>query len=126
MKHKDNVASSIVWRMPHARKVEPQNQPFLSNTRTNNGTEGLRNPFLSYGPVNTLPRRRMTSHSNSTGCESRYFSTARYSWRNSRNEFSVRGLCEGYIKRLVIFGIVQFSSKRGEFQMRKIELILRQ
>jgi hypothetical protein len=46
--------------LPHARKVKPQNQPFLSNTRTNNGTAGLRNPFLGYGSVNTLPRRRMT------------------------------------------------------------------
>jgi hypothetical protein len=54
----------------HARKVERQNQPFLSNTRTNNGTVGLRNPFLGYGLVNTLPRRRITSHSNSTGWES--------------------------------------------------------
>jgi hypothetical protein len=27
--------------LPHARKVEPQNQPFLSNTRTNKGTAGL-------------------------------------------------------------------------------------
>jgi hypothetical protein len=65
--------------LPHARKVEPQNQTFLSNTRTNNGTVGLRNPFLGYGPVNTLPRRRMKSHSNSTGWESRDLSTARYS-----------------------------------------------
>jgi hypothetical protein len=40
--------------LPHARKVESQNQPFLSNTRTNNGTAGLRNPFLGYGSVNTL------------------------------------------------------------------------
>jgi hypothetical protein len=29
--------------LAHARKVEPPNQPFLSNTRTNNGTAGLRN-----------------------------------------------------------------------------------
>jgi hypothetical protein len=47
--------------LPHARKVKPQNRPFLSNTGTNNGTAGLRNPFLGYGSVNTLPRRRMTS-----------------------------------------------------------------
>jgi hypothetical protein len=53
-----------VTYLPHARKVEPQNQPFLSNTRTNNVTAGLRDPFLVYGSVNTLSRRRMTSHSN--------------------------------------------------------------
>jgi hypothetical protein len=57
--------------LPHARKVEPPNQPFLSSTRTSNGIAGLRNPFLGYGSVNTLPRRRMMSHSNSTGWESR-------------------------------------------------------
>jgi hypothetical protein len=57
--------------LPHVRKVGPQNQPFLSNTRTNNGTAGLRDPFLGYSSVNTLPRRRKTSHSNSTGWESR-------------------------------------------------------
>jgi hypothetical protein len=67
-----------VAHLPHARKVEPQNRPFLSNTRIINGTAGLRYPFLGYGPVNTLPRRRMTSHSNNTGWESRYLSTARY------------------------------------------------
>jgi hypothetical protein len=55
----------------HARKVEPQNQLFLSNTRTNNGRAGLRNPFLGYRSVNTLPRRRMKSHANSTVLESR-------------------------------------------------------
>jgi hypothetical protein len=55
--------------LSHARKVESQNQPFLSNTRTNNGTAGLRNLFVGYGSVNTLPRRRMTSHSNSTDWE---------------------------------------------------------
>jgi hypothetical protein len=27
---------NIVAYLSHARKVEPQNQPFLSNTRTNN------------------------------------------------------------------------------------------
>jgi hypothetical protein len=75
--------------LPHARKVEPQNQPFLSNTRTNNGTAGLLYPFLGYGSVNTLPRRRMMSHSISTSWESRDLSTARYSWRNNRTEFSV-------------------------------------
>jgi hypothetical protein len=61
----------IMAYLPHARKVELQNQPSLSNTRTNNGTAGLRNQFLGYGSVNALPRRRMTSHSNSTGWESR-------------------------------------------------------
>jgi hypothetical protein len=65
--------------LPHARNVEPQNQPFVSNIRTNNGTAGLRDPFLGYGSVNTLPRRRMMSHSNITGWESRDMSTARYS-----------------------------------------------
>jgi hypothetical protein len=40
--------------LPHARKVEPQNLPFLSNTRTNNGRAGLRSPFAGYGSVNTL------------------------------------------------------------------------
>jgi hypothetical protein len=98
----------IVAYLPHARNVEPQNQLFLSNTRTNNGTAGLRNPFLCYGPVNTLPRRRMTSNSNSTGWESRDLSTARYSWRNNRTEFSVRGRCEVYITR------VQYRSQSGE------------
>jgi hypothetical protein len=77
--------------LPHAIKVEPQKQPFLSNTRANNGTAGLRNPFLGYGPVNTLPRRRMTSHSNSTGWESHDLSMARFPWRNNRTELSVVG-----------------------------------
>jgi hypothetical protein len=86
--------------LPHVRKVEPQNQPFLSNTRTNNGTAGLRDPFLSYGLVNTLSRRRMTSHPNSTGLESRDLSTAQYLWRNNTTGFSVRGRCGGYITRL--------------------------
>jgi hypothetical protein len=67
---------NITAYLPHARKFEPQNQPFLSNTRTNIGRAGLRDPFLGYGLVNTLPRRRMTSHSNSTGWESRELSTA--------------------------------------------------
>jgi hypothetical protein len=69
---------NTVAYLPHARKVEPQNQPFLSNARTNNGATGLRDPFLGYSPVNTLPRRRMTSHSNNIDWESRDFSTARY------------------------------------------------
>jgi hypothetical protein len=56
--------------LPHAKKVKPQKQPFLSNTRTDNGTVGLRNLFLVYGLVNTLPCRHMTSHFNSTGWES--------------------------------------------------------
>jgi hypothetical protein len=94
-----NYTLCIVAYLPHARKVEPQNQPFLINTRTNNGTAELRDPCLGYGSVNTLPRRRTTSHSNSTGCESRDLSTARYSWRNNRTEFSVRGRCEVYITR---------------------------
>jgi hypothetical protein len=86
------IFHKTVAYLPHAGKVEPQNQPFLSNTRTNNGTAGLRNPFLGYGPVNQLQRRRMTSHSNSTGWESRDLSTARYSWLNS-------GRCEVYLTR---------------------------
>jgi hypothetical protein len=65
--------------LPHARKIEPQNQPFLNNTRTSYGTAGLRDPFLDYGSVNTLPRRRIMSHSNNTGWESRDSFTARYS-----------------------------------------------
>jgi hypothetical protein len=73
--------------LPHARKFEPQNQPFLSNTRTNNGTAGLRGPFLGYVSVNTLPRRRMTSRSNSTGWESPDLFTARYSLRNNITGF---------------------------------------
>jgi hypothetical protein len=77
--------------LPHARKVEPQNQPFLSNTRTNNGTVGLCDPFLGYGTVNTLPRRRMTLHSNSSGWESRDLSTVRYYWSNNRTEYSAVG-----------------------------------
>jgi hypothetical protein len=88
-----------VTYLPHVGNVEPQNLPFLSNTRTNNGTRELRDPFIGYGPVNTLPRRRMTSHSNSTGWKSCDLSTARYSWRNNRTEFSVRGRCEVYITR---------------------------
>jgi hypothetical protein len=44
--------------LPHARTVEPQKQPFLSNTHTNNGTTGLSNPLLGNGLVNTLPHRR--------------------------------------------------------------------
>jgi hypothetical protein len=90
----DNVAY-----LPHARKVEPQNLPFLTNICTNNGTAVLRDPFVGYGSVNTLPRRRMTSHFNSTCWESRDLSTARYSWRKNRTEFSVRGRCEVYITR---------------------------
>jgi hypothetical protein len=90
----------IVAYLLHARKVEPQNQPFLNNTHTNNGTAGLRNPFLGYGSVNTLPRRRMTSHSNSNGWESCDLSSAWYSWRSNRTGFSVRGRYEGYITRL--------------------------
>jgi hypothetical protein len=91
---------NTVAYLPHARKVKPQNRRFLSNTRTNNGTAGLRKPFLGYGSVNTLPRRRMTSHSNNTGWKSRDLSTARYSWHNNRTGFSVRGRCGGYITRL--------------------------
>jgi hypothetical protein len=93
----------IVAYLPQAREVEPQNQLFLSNTRTNNGTEGLRNSFLGYGSVSILPRRRMTSHSSSTDWESRDLSSAWYSWRYSRTRCSVGGRCEGYIKRLIIF-----------------------
>jgi hypothetical protein len=70
---------NIVAYLPHARKVEPQNQPFLSNTRTDNGTAGLRDPFLGCGSVNTFPRRRMASHPNNTGWESREFSSVWYS-----------------------------------------------
>jgi hypothetical protein len=106
----DTFPQHIVAYLPHARKAEPQNQLFLSNTRTNNGTAGLRNPFPGYSPVNTLPRRRMTSHSNSTGWESHNLSTARYSWRNNRTEFPVGGRCEVYT--LVILQIVQLLTRR--------------
>jgi hypothetical protein len=40
------LQKDIVVCLLHARNVEPQNQTFLSNTRTNNETAGLRNPFL--------------------------------------------------------------------------------
>jgi hypothetical protein len=49
---------NIVAYLHHAKTVEPQNQPFLSNTGTDNGKAGLCNPFVGYGSVNTLPRRR--------------------------------------------------------------------
>jgi hypothetical protein len=61
--------------LPHARTVEPQNQQFLSNTLTDKGTEGLCNPFLGFGSVNTLRAGAMMSHSNSTGWESRDLSS---------------------------------------------------
>jgi hypothetical protein len=48
----------IVAYLSHARMVEPQKEPFLSNTRTNNGTTRLCIPILGKGAVNTLPRRR--------------------------------------------------------------------
>jgi hypothetical protein len=41
--------------LPHARKVQPQKQSFISNTRVNNGTTELRNPLLNNGSANTLP-----------------------------------------------------------------------
>lgn len=43
----------IVAYLPHARTVEPQKQPFLSTTRINSGTAGLRNKLLANGSVNT-------------------------------------------------------------------------
>jgi hypothetical protein len=39
--------------LPHASEVEPQIQPFLSNTRTNNEAAELRNIFLGYGLVHS-------------------------------------------------------------------------
>jgi hypothetical protein len=93
----------IVVYLPQARKVEPQNQPFLTNTRTNNGTVGLHDPFLGYSSVNTLPRRCMTSHSNCTGWESCDFSMVRYSWHNNRTELSVQLAQSLYNATLVIF-----------------------
>jgi hypothetical protein len=36
-----NWSNNIVAYLPHASKVEPQKQPFLSNTRTNNGRAGF-------------------------------------------------------------------------------------
>jgi hypothetical protein len=41
--------NNIVAYLPHARKVELQNQSFLSNTRTSNGTAGLHDAFVGYG-----------------------------------------------------------------------------
>jgi hypothetical protein len=75
-KESGTLLFNIVAYLPHVRKLEPQNPPFLSNTRTNNGTAGLGYPFLGYGSVDTLLRRRLTSHSNSTGWESRDLSSA--------------------------------------------------
>jgi hypothetical protein len=49
---------NILEYLPNAKTVGPQKQPFLSNTRTNNGKVGLCNPLLGSGSVNTLPRRR--------------------------------------------------------------------
>jgi hypothetical protein len=43
----------------HARTVEPQKQPLLSNTHANNITTGLCNPFLGNGSVNTFQRATM-------------------------------------------------------------------
>jgi hypothetical protein len=51
-------SSFIVVYLCHVRTVELQEQPFLSNTRINNGTTGLWNPLLGNGSVNTLPHRR--------------------------------------------------------------------
>jgi hypothetical protein len=47
----------ILAYLLHARTVEPQKQPFLSNTHTNNGTTGLCSTLLGNSSVNTLPRR---------------------------------------------------------------------
>jgi hypothetical protein len=44
--------------LSHARMVVPQNQSYLSNTCTDNGTVRLCNPFLGYGSANSLPCRR--------------------------------------------------------------------
>jgi hypothetical protein len=60
-----NWGSSVAY-LPNARKVEPQKQPFLSKTRTIEAIASLHDPFLGYGSVNTLQRRRLTSQSNST------------------------------------------------------------
>jgi hypothetical protein len=43
--------------LSHERRVEPQKHPFLSNTRTNNGTTELCNLLLGNGSINALPRR---------------------------------------------------------------------
>ncbi|PNF30462.1 hypothetical protein B7P43_G12154 [Cryptotermes secundus] len=44
--------------LDHARTVEPQKHPFLSNTHTNNGTVKLYNPLLGNGLINTFPSKR--------------------------------------------------------------------
>jgi hypothetical protein len=53
LKGNERINDTVAY-LPHERKAEPQNQPLLNNTRTNNGTAGLHNPFLGYGSVNTL------------------------------------------------------------------------
>jgi hypothetical protein len=57
-KPRNKRENNIVAYLSHARTVEPQKQPSLSDTRTNNGATGLCNPLLGNGSVNTLPRRR--------------------------------------------------------------------
>jgi hypothetical protein len=102
----------IVAYLPHARKFQPQNQPFLRKTRTNNGTAGLRNPFPGYGPVNTLPRKRMTSHSNSTAWESRDWSRRDIPDATIEPVVSAWSVRRLYNATMVIFAIVQFQLRR--------------
>jgi hypothetical protein len=52
-----HVINTVAY-LPPSRTVEPQEPPFASNARTNNGTRGLCNPLLDNGSVNTVPRRR--------------------------------------------------------------------
>jgi hypothetical protein len=113
---------NIVAYLSHVRKAEPQNQPFLSNTRTNIGTAGLRDPFLGYGSVNTLSRRRMTSHCKNIGWEARDLSTARYSWRNNTTGFSVRSARRLYNATLVtVLTHVEAGSNTFTVTLRVVE-----
>jgi hypothetical protein len=47
----------IVAYLPDTKQAEPQEQPFLSNTRTKNGTTRLCNQLPGNRLVNTLRRR---------------------------------------------------------------------
>jgi hypothetical protein len=107
------IVHHIVAYLPHARKVEPQNQPFISNTHTNNGTVGLRNPFLGYGSVNTsMQAHDITLQQYWLGVtwliHGAKFLMQQYNWVFCA--WSVQSL---YNATLVIFQIVQFRSRWG-------------
>jgi hypothetical protein len=57
--------------LPHVRTVELYKQPLLSNNARNNKTTGLRNPFLSNGPVNTFQRTALETVSQWTNAIAR-------------------------------------------------------